>query len=419
MRAPSGISEGYWWTNPVRKAERWHLTRLDDYQYDPNDGVYWMCPEGGMVTIYVIDSGVWAGHEQFTKQAGSSVIEEWNFVRHEVGSNAYPMSVPNDPCSTSPALAHGTKVAALAAGNDLGSSHARISSLRVHGCAKSGYVSDLVGAVNWLAQRPRSTAGVVNLSGFVPPFPEEQRTLDDAVTAMVNATDMPFITSADNFATDACTFAPNSLGYNPVTRQNGKVLVVGGSMILASRDARWQREHDGVPIVTEDGTGSGSNAGDCVGLYAPGDQITVALNNTAANQPQYGKESGTSYASPIVAGLAARYIEDRVTRTGTKPTARQVYEFLTTTGGAYVENANEKIPKYWICFRPDNGGDLSGNFQSRTVAEGAACPNPEVFTVGPLTFELKLPLSWRAPMAYYPVHNDPNIDCGGFITEEW
>lgn len=75
-------------------------------------------------------------------------------------------------------------------------------------------------------------------------------------------------------------------------------------------DYRWQ-EYDawGSPIS---GNGNGSSYGQCVSIWAPAKSIKAAhhLNNAS------GVWSGTSFSSPIVAGVAARYLEQFPTDAG-------------------------------------------------------------------------------------------------------
>jgi subtilisin family serine protease len=110
--------------------------------------------------------------------------------------------------------------------------------------------------------------------------------LNTAVTNAVNA-GVTFAVAAGNSAADACSYSPSS---------TPKALTVGATTIT---DAR----------------ASYSNFGSCLDLFAPGSSITSAWNTTDAATNTI---SGTSMASPHVAGVAALYLSSN---TGATPAA--------------------------------------------------------------------------------------------------
>lgn len=404
----------FWWPTPENHARKWHIDRIDDAVYTTNSNTYLMCPEGHEVTAYVIDRGVYL-HKEFETSTGHRLIQSLNFVRHEVPATApYPAVDTVNGCVNDLSSAHGTSVASLLAGDGQGSSHAKIVSLRVHSCgvAGSSFSSDVLSAIQWLSQRPPTELAVVNWSGFAPPGDEQFQAISDGVAEMVRNTNMPFITAAGNFSTDACKFSPQNRGYNPVSRPNGEVLVVGASGIGPNNaDQRWQ-DHDqlGRPLK---GESTGSNAGDCVGIYAPGKDVMFAVN-TSSNQLAIG--TGTSYASPIVAGVAARYVSEFNTQHGRKPTYTEVYHFLTTNSYATVNNANSFLPTYWVCLKFLH----DGNFRTTTYDSNPGSCGDTSTDKGPFKFEVPaLPAPYAARMLYW----DPSDAGPGWICEgeylEW
>lgn len=366
-RAPSSrLSARRWFPS---RDDLWYLDRLDDDTWSEHNHTYSMCPEGGSVTAYVIDSGIFE-HQEFANNSGSSIQQQLNFVRHEIPTNdPYPASDSSNGCAGFPEGYHGTAVASLLAGNVHGASYAKLVSLRIIGCASnSAFTSDLLGALNWLGARSVATSGVVNLSYFVPPYDPQFYAVGDAIRDVVNQTQMPVFTSADNYSTDSCTlFSPNHRGYNPINRRDGVAMVVGGSMILANTDYRWQ-EYNGSAASPMIGPGSGSNAGDCVGVYAPAHNVTFALNEPSASQPQYATGSGTSFASALAAGVAARYVEWFTATRGRKPTAEEVYYFISTADDSGIISTQPSLngnavldtgmPTYSWCFREGGNGNF-------------------------------------------------------------
>jgi len=103
-------------------------------------------------------------------------------------------------------------------------------------------------------------------------------TIDNAVQGLINA-GVTTVVAAGNSNTDACSQSPARVG---------DAITVGST---TSSDAR----------------SSFSNYGSCVDIFAPGSQITSAwYTSTSATNTI----SGTSMASPHVAGGAALYLEN-------------------------------------------------------------------------------------------------------------
>jgi subtilisin family serine protease len=164
----------------------------------------------------------------------------------------------------------------------------RLVAVRVLDCQGSGTTSGVIAGVDWVAANKRLPA-VANMSlgGGA------STSLDNAVAAAVSA-GVTFVVAAGNSNADAC-------GYSPA--RTPSAITVGAT---TSTDAR----------------ASYSNFGSCLDLFAPGSAITSAWNtsNTATNTI-----SGTSMASPHVAGVAALYLQS-----ATGATPAQVANALTS-----------------------------------------------------------------------------------------
>ena len=180
---------------------------------------------------------------------------------------------------------HGTHVAGTAAAidNDIDvvgvAPGAALYGLKVLNCLGSGANSDVVKAVDYVTANG-TKPGVVNMSlgGGA------SQALDDAIVNSVN-NGFFYAVAAGNLGDDACNHSPARGG------------VVNGAMSVASLDIDEQ----------EAGT---SNFGDCVDIWAPGVGIlSTALGGGTTTL------SGTSMASPHVAGAAALYLSSNPTAT--------------------------------------------------------------------------------------------------------
>ncbi|MET7466577.1 protease inhibitor I9 family protein [Nonomuraea sp. NPDC005501] len=94
---------------------------------------------GGGVTVYVVDSGLDAGREEFGDRA-------WHAFDATGGTG--------DDCT-----GHGTRAARLAAGREHGvAPRAGIASVRVLGCGATGSLSDTVAGLDWVRRHARRPA---------------------------------------------------------------------------------------------------------------------------------------------------------------------------------------------------------------------------------------------------------------------
>ncbi|MBG0852410.1 S8 family peptidase [Streptomyces spinoverrucosus] len=235
----------------------WGLDRVDQRNLPLDQRYTWPDSAGSGVTVYVIDTGIRISHKEF----GGRASYGWDFVGRDK--------------SAGDGNGHGTHVAATVAGANLGiAKKAKVVAVRVLDNAGGGTTAQVIAGIDWVTRHARKPAVAnVSLGGF------HNAQLDAAVRNSI-ASGVTYTVAAGNDGLPAGLYSPAGVR---------EAITVGATNRTDARP-------------------SFSNHGSALDLFAPGVSITSAGHRSDTARATF---SGTSMASPHVAGAAALYLAGR------------------------------------------------------------------------------------------------------------
>ncbi|MEU8984521.1 S8 family peptidase [Streptomyces sp. NPDC058251] len=257
-------------TDTTQSSAPWGLDRIDQAAL-PLSGTYtYPDTAGSGVTAYVIDTGVRITHTQISGRA------------------SYGYDAVDGDTTASDGNGHGTHVATTIAGSTYGvAKKAKVVAVRVLDNNGSGTTAGVIAGIDWVTAN-HTTPSVANMSlgGSA------STSLDTAVANSI-ASGVTYAVAAGNSSANASSYSPARVS---------TAITVGAT---TSTDAK----------------ASYSNYGSTLDIFAPGSSILAGYNTSDTATATL---SGTSMATPHVAGAAAVYLAGHTSATPAQVTTALV-----------------------------------------------------------------------------------------------
>lgn len=312
---PSGAPSGY-------QRLPWGLDRIDQ-RTNTLDGSYSFAKTGSGVKVYIVDSGVNATHAD---AFGQRVADGWSYRADSTALNNYKGQITAgylSPCAYNtfnhqtdpttfdrPAVVdtadkgkldndgHGTHVAGIVGGEYTGvAKDVTIVPVRVLDSCGVGTTTMVRLGLQWiLDNHPAGVPAVINMSIG---FDSSAQTIDTLIRQLI-AAGIVVVVAAGNSSTTSCNTTPAG---------------TPGTIAVGAIDAQFRET-------------AYTNFGQCVDIFAPGSDVLSSWPKYGSLLNTYVPKTGTSMASPYVAGAVALYIQGKTT---TIDTPTEAWSWLKST----------------------------------------------------------------------------------------
>jgi subtilisin family serine protease len=266
--------------NTTQTGATWGIDRIDQ-RILPLSGTYVYNADGAGVTVYIIDTGINFSHAEYNGRAFTGIDEV------TAGGTAADCN------------GHGSHVSGTVGGTTYGvAKKVKLVAVRVLDCSGSGTTSGVIAGIDWVTAQKKAAPSVPSAANM---------SLGGGLSASLNTAVKNSVTAGVVYAIAAGNDGLNACNYSPASEATA--ITVGAT-------------------DSNDGFASFSNRGSCVDINAPGVSITSAwMGGTTATNTI----SGTSMATPHVAGTIALYLQVNPTSTAAQVDAALKANASTTT----------------------------------------------------------------------------------------
>jgi len=291
-------------TNAPNHLSLLSQSRVDSKLIDKYDSnFYYPSSAGAGVDIYIIDGGININHADFDTTSRNitcdAIITENGFKKISPKSDKYKNCFIDESHQH-----HGIYVASAAAGTLYGVA----KKANIHAVAISIYLSNYISALKYIEEyaiNPHKTVINISSSSYYYSY-----ALDKLINIMIRKGFM-IIASSGNESTDACSTEKRNTYLGVV---NEKAYPASYIDVISVGSMDNSIESEDIPKSKNVyNFASFSNYGNCIDIFAPGYAYLASFPSDYKSNKIYTSKKfvyGTSFSSPLVAGVAAVLISE-------------------------------------------------------------------------------------------------------------